>query len=337
MAMNAVTDIPVLTSLFGHVNLGYLLAESQRLDEWRRFARDGLGVHADEPQAGVLALRIDRHARRIIVRRGPAEDVIALGWQLDSEQALQLALDRLQARGIPVQEGSGDAAASRGVERFWGFDGPKRLRIELFTQPVCSEAPLDMQASGFVTGAQGMGHFAISTREPEAMLKFFQDVFDARISDYIDDRFNGIDLDLAFLRLNARHHSIAVAATRGKRMDPLRTRIHHLNLQCKCLDDVTQAYRRMRDLGFVIANGIGQHPNDRELSFYVASPSGFEIELGWNPIEVTDEASWQPVRYRGTSLWGHFPEGLTLGAKLGQMRRGLMSLTRKEYTVEAKR
>ena len=54
---------------------------------------------------------------------------------------------------------------------------------------------------------------------------------------------------------------------------------------------MTEAYRRLRELGFAIANGIGQHPNDRELSFYVASPSGFEIELGWNPIVVTDEAS----------------------------------------------
>jgi catechol 2,3-dioxygenase-like lactoylglutathione lyase family enzyme len=194
-----------------------------------------------------------------------------------------------------------------------------------------------MQASGFVTGARGMGHVALTTREPEATLRFFQDVFDARISDTIDDRLNGIDLDMTFLRLNARHHTIATAATRGKRMDPIRTRIHHVNLQASSLDDVTQAYRRLRDLGFAIANGIGQHPNDRELSFYVASPSGFEIELGWNPIEVTDEASWQPGRYHGISLWGHFPESLTLGAKLGQMGRGLMSLTRKEYTVEAGR
>ena len=335
--MNAMTDCPVATSLFGHINLGYLLAESQRLDEWRRFAREGLGVHTDAPEPGVIALRIDQHVRRLIVRRGTAEDVVALGWQLDSEAALQLALERLRAKGMAVQEESGEAAALRGVSRFWAFDGPKRLRFELFTQPVCRDGPLDMQVSGFVTGAQGMGHFAITSREPEAMLRFFQEVFDARISDYIDDRLNGIDLDIAFLRLNPRHHSIAVAATRGKRMDPIRTRIHHLNLQCASLDDVTLAYRRMRDMGFVIANGIGQHPNDRELSFYVASPSGFEIELGWNPIEVTDEASWQPVRYRGTSLWGHFPEGLTLGAKLAQMRRGLMSLTRKEYTVEAGR
>jgi hypothetical protein len=89
----------------------------------------------------------------------------------------------------------------------------------------------------------------------------------------------------------------------------------------------------MRQMGYAISNGIGQHPNDRELSFYVASPSGFDIELGWNPILVTDEAGWNPAHYQGISLWGHFPESLTFGDKLNQMQRGLVSLTRKEYTV----
>ena len=130
---------------------------------------------------------------------------------------------------------------------------------------------------------------------------------------------------------------MALAATRGMRMNPLRTAIHHLNLQAASLDDVTEAYRRMRGMGYAIASAIGQHPNDRELSFYVASPSGFEVELGWNPIVVDAQAesAWQPAHYQGISLWGHFPESLTLGAKLGQMGRGLASLARKEYTVGA--
>ena len=50
----------------------------------------------------------------------------------------------------------------------------------------------------------------------------------------------------------------------------------------------------------------------------------------------TRRSRWQPGHYQGISLWGHFPESLTLGAKLGQMGRGLASLTRKEYTVEAR-
>jgi len=322
-------------SLFGRVSLGYVVVESRKLPEWQRFARDGLGVHAETAAGGVLALRIDEHARRIVVHDGPAEDVIAIGWQLHDEAALQLALARLRSARIEAQEVGGADAAERGVERCWAFDGPKRVRYELFTRPLTSEHALDMKASGFVTGDMGLGHFAMTTREPEATLRFFQTLFDARVSDTIEDKLNGVTLELTFLRVNGRHHSMALAATRGKRMNPLRSAIHHLNLQAKSLDDVTEAYRRMRNMGLPIANAIGQHPNDRELSFYVATPSGFEIELGWNPIVVDDdaEARWKVGHYRGISLWGHFPEGLTLGAKLGQMGRGLASLTRKEYTV----
>jgi 2,3-dihydroxybiphenyl 1,2-dioxygenase len=332
--MNAMTQHP-MESLFGRISLGYVVIESRRQVEWQSFAKQGLGVHAELAPDGALVLRVDEHQRRIIVLDGDAEDVVAIGWHLHDEAALKLLLARLRSAGIEVHEGGGAQADGRGVERFWAFLGPKRVRYEIFNQPLLTERALVMQASGFVTGDMGLGHFAMSTREPEATLRFFQTLFDARVSDTIEDKLNGVTLDLTFLRINGRHHSMALAATRGRRMNPLRTAIHHLNLQAKSLDDVTQAYRRMRDMGLPIANAIGQHPNDRELSFYVATPSGFEIELGWNPIVVDDEseARWTPGHYRGISLWGHFPEGLTLSAKLGQMGRGLASLTRKEFTV----
>lgn len=333
--MNTPMEIAAAPSLFGRVSLGYIVVASRKLDEWQRFAREGLGLHVDRIDAGLLALRVDAHERRILIADGPAEDVAAIGWQLRDEQALALALARLRARRVEVSEIGGAQAAERGVERLFAFTGPKRLRFELFTTPRVSSQPLDMLASGFVTGDLGLGHFAMTTREPEAAQHFFESIFDARLSDTIEDRLNGVTLELSFLRMNERHHTTALAATRGKRMNPLRTAIHHLNVQAASLDDVTLAYQRLRGMGCAIANAIGQHPNDRELSFYVQTPSGFEIELGWNPILVTDEAAWQPAHYRGISLWGHFPESLTLGGKLGQMGRGLASLVRQEYTVGA--
>lgn len=335
--MNNPVKSPSTPSLFGRVSLGYGVVESRKLPEWRRFAQDGLGLHVDSVGDQALAMRIDHHRLRLLVREGAAEDVVAFGWQLDGDDALQLALSRLRAAGIEVREISGAEAAERGVERLWAFTGPKRLRFELFTRPLVGTGPLAMRASGFVTGTMGLGHFAMTTREPEAALAFFQTLFDARLSDTIEDKLNGVTLELSFLRLNPRHHSVAIAATRGTRMNPLRTAIHHLNLQAFSLDDVTEAYRRLRGMGFSIANAIGQHPNDRELSFYVASPSGFEIELGWNPIVVHEEAEtgWTPGHYAGISLWGHFPENLTLASRLGQMGRGLASLARKEYVAGA--
>ncbi|MBB5462429.1 VOC family protein [Paraburkholderia sp. Cpub6] len=313
--------------------MGYLLAESTRLDEWATFAAEGLGLHVDRPTSRVVACRIDAHQRRLIIREGNAEDVIAIGWQLDDEAALELAIARLSARGIGVQEGSAEEAILRGVDRFWFFAGPKKLRTELFTHAVLSDLPLRMKASGFVTGDAGMGHVAVTTRQPEVMQAFWKAVFDARLSDQIEDKIDGLNLDFAFLRFNERHHSFAIASTRGIRVNPLRTQIHHLNLQCASLDDVTQAYLRCRTAGYSIANAIGQHPNDRELSFYVETPSGFEIELGWNPI-VVDEHTWHPATYQSISLWGHRPENLSLRARLGRFRRGLASLMRPEFTVQ---
>ena len=113
-------------------------------------------------------------------------------------------------------------------------------------------------------------------------------------------------------------------------MDPMRTRIHHLNIQPVTLDDLGAAYGRCRKLGFRMALGVGQHPNDKEISFYAVSPSGFYLEYGWAPIEV-DEASWEMTLHKGISVWGHSPKGLTLRDKLGELVSGVRSLARAEY------
>lgn len=320
------------TSIFGRLRLGYLLAESSRQDAWRRFGADGLGVHVNAPGDGTTVFRIDDRERRVIVRPGPAEDVIAVGIELDKE-ALEMATARLHACGIEMSEGSGEEARLRGVERFVRIVGPKGQWFELFDKPRKTDRPLSMRASGFVTGDGGLGHMAITTREPEAMLAFWRDIFDARVSDTIDDKLDGLQLDFTFLHVNSRHHTVAIAATRGVRMDPLRTKIHHLNLQVASLDDVTEAYTRCRSHGFTIANAIGQHPNDRELSFYVETPSGFEMELGWHPLVVPPDKPWPVGKYHGISLWGHFPESHTLGTTMNRAARGIGSLFNREHVV----
>jgi len=319
--------------VFGHVRLGYVVAESNRLPEWKRFGTEGLGVHVDTAAGGSILFRLDQRERRLIVRPGPAEDVVALGIEL-CNGALETVCDRLRNCGVRIVESTDEEARERGVQRFVRIAGPKGQSFELFDRASETRQPLAMRASGFVTGECGMGHVAITTREPESMLAFWQDIFDARISDTIDDKIDGVQMDFTFLHVNPRHHSVAIAATRGVRLDPIRTKIHHLNIQAESLDDVTEAYLRCRRSGFAIANSIGEHPNDRELSFYVVTPSGFEIELGWRPIVVPGDRPWPVASYRGISLWGHFPESNSVAARLGRMGRGVRSLFRSEPTVD---
>jgi 2,3-dihydroxybiphenyl 1,2-dioxygenase len=327
-----IVEHPALSSLFGLVRMGYVVAESEKFDEWRRFAADGLGLHVDQPDSHTLTMRVDDHQRRIIILKGPAEDVAAIGWEMASEAALELALQRLEKRGSQIRIGSADEARSRGVECFWSVSGPKGLPVELYVRPLITDEPLKMKASGFVTGAGGLGHAAITTRRPRQMEAFWQEVFDARLTDHINEPMEGIVLELTFLRLNERHHSIAAAATRGLRFNPVRTQIHHMNLQAASLEDVMQGYLRCRAMGCRMANSIGQHTNDKELSFYVATPSDWEIELGWNPI-VIDEDSWQPAVYDSISLWGHRPENLTMAYRLRRAKTGVVSLAHTEFTA----
>ena len=59
-----------------------------------------------------------------------------------------------------------------------------------------------------------------------------------------------------------------------------------------------------------MALSVGQHTNDKALSYYAMIPSGFEWEVGWNPI-VVNESAWEPTKHQGISIWGHTPEGQT--------------------------
>lgn len=334
--MNALTTKHEDTAtLFGATRLGYAIVESRRLERWWELLEKGLGLHIAHADENELAFRMDEHARRIVVCDGPAEDVVALGWQVRDEQALRLIVERLRAAGIAVETGTEGEAASRGVQSFVRIRGPKDLALELFTQPLTSHEPLDMHTSGFVTGEAGMGHVAITSKFPAEMRRFWEELFDARLSDSISQPMAGMMLDIEFLRLNKRHHSIAIAAPRGLRLDPIRTRIQHLNIEAATLDDLERAFTRCRHLGFEMAHEIGQHPNDRELSFYVLTPSGFEIEFGWNARTV-EEHSWRPASYDGISLWGHKPERASVvhlfAGNAANIARGLRSLLHREYS-----
>ncbi|MFF4113080.1 VOC family protein [Streptomyces sp. NPDC001714] len=320
--------------VFGSVHLGYLVIETQRFGDWRRFGTDAIGMHHDDLDTGLMRFRLDDHECRFLLRRGPAEDVVALGWHLDDHTTFEQIEARVRAHGVPAVEGTTEEAKQRGVERLLRFPGPKGITQEIYTTPVLATAPLTMLASGWVTGDSGMGHVAITSAKPTLMRGYFNTVFDARLTDYIDETISGVKLKIRFLRVNERHHSIAIAAVRALPIDPVRTRVQHLNIQAASLDDLARSYQRVHELGFDMALSVGRHTNDKELSYYARTPSGFEWEVGWNPI-VVDESTWEPSTHQGISIWGHTPVGRTIVDRLDQLRAGTRSLLHPEKTVPA--
>jgi 2,3-dihydroxybiphenyl 1,2-dioxygenase len=322
-------------TIFGSVRLGYIVIETDRFTDWRRFGRDAIGIHLDDTLPDVMRFRLDDNECRFLLQRGSAEDVTALGWQLDDHSAFDEIITRVTRHGVPITEGTAEEAALRGVERLVRFPGPNGLAQEIFTRARTSDTPPNMRVGGgFVTGDGGIGHVAVTTKKPHRVRGYYDTVFDARLSDYIDETISGVKVKIRFLRVNERHHSVAIAAVNRLPVNPIRTRIQHLNIQVADLDDLTASYQRVKELGFRMALAVGQHTNDRELSYYAMTPSGFEWEVGWNPI-VVDEKTWEPMTYQGISIWGHTPEGQTIVDKLALFKTAARSLLDREQTVSA--
>ncbi len=249
---------PPSQSIFGDVHLGYVVIETQRFADWRRFGRDAVGLQVDETLSDTMRFRLDDHGCRFLLQRGPAEDVTALGWELDDHDVFDAVAARITAHGVALTEGGAEDAVLRGVERLARFPGPNGLMQEIYTRPhVSHTAPVLLAKEGFVTGESGLGHVAIVSKHPHQMHGYYRTVFDARLSDYIDETISGLKFKIRFLRVNERHHSVAIASVNRLPIKPIRTRIQHVNIQVTALDDMVAAYQRMAE------NGFGGGPVDR--------------------------------------------------------------------------
>ena len=322
-------------NVFGNVRLGYLVIETEKFADWTRFGHNAIGMHLDETMHDVLRFRLDDRECRFLVQRGPAEDVTALGWEVDDHDTFDEILGRTTRHGVPAACGSAEETALRGVERLVRFPGPNGLIQEIFTKSHRSAGALRSSVNGgFVTGDTGIGHVALTSKKPAQVRGYYDTVFDARLTDFIDETISGLKFKIRFLRVNQRHHSVAIAAVNRLPINPIRTRVQHLNIQVADLDDMVASYQRITECGFGMALGVGQHTNDRELSYYAVTPSGFEWEVGWNPI-VVDEKTWEPTTYQGISIWGHSRQGQGIIDKLAQFKTAAQSLLRNEDTVAA--
>jgi extradiol dioxygenase len=79
--------------------------------------------------------------------------------------------------------------------------------------------------------------------------------------------------------------------------------LHHIMVQLETLDDVGSAYDLVQSRGIPLTMTLGRHSNDEMVSFYVRTPSGFEIEYGWGALEVDDD--WTVKQFNQISVWGH--------------------------------
>lgn len=283
--------------------LAYLGFDVSDLDEWDTFGSTLAGLDCRRSAPDRLLARIDAYDRRLIFQRGERDDLAYAGWEVRDLAALSALGERLAKAGYGVSEGTAAEAAERGVDALLRFSDRAGNPLELCCAPAIAQTPCRSpgMTRGFVTGLKGLGHYVAGHPDLAAARALYCDLLGMRVSDYIFlPGPNGSSVRAMFLHANARHHSVALVDA------PLPQRIDHFFLQLESLEDVGRAYDRFVDSRYRIRNTLGQHPNDRAISFYAATPGKFSIELGWSDYEVSDEG-WTTRTFDRVSLWGHRP------------------------------
>ena len=279
--------------------LAYLVFDVRDLAEWEAFATEVLGLTIGERFDGGFTLRNDEHRHRFIVVSGERDDCVTVGLSVADGAALDAFEAHLAEHGVATTRGTEDELRARRVQGLLHFREPGGNRVEIVHGLETTDEPLDTRLvpSGFVAGELGLGHVVMRAKDREQSERFFCDVIGFKLSDHIICDIGGYKVDIAFTHVNPRHHSVAFGGNLPKR-------IHHFLIQVGSLDDVGRAFDRAVDHGVRISQTIGRHPNDRMVSFYAMTPSGFEFEYGWGG-RLVDDATWEPTTYDHISEWGH--------------------------------
>ena len=283
--------------------LGYVGFEVSDFAAWESFAANVLGLEVlPAPDADMRLLKMDSQPHRFILTRGAADDIVFAGWDLADDATLDAYAAYLSGIGVTFDWADAHLTAQRGVERMLRVRDPNGVWHEAYTG-LAAGTPFvpHLTRGGFVTGAGGLGHIVFGTADYAGSVAFAQRVLGASVSDIIEQVITPtITAHVTFMHVNERHHSIAYAGRAGGR------KLHHFMIEVENITDVGLARDRHMKTGLAIAQDIGQHPNDRMISYYGATPSGFFVEYGWGGVHV-DVPNWQQGHFDRMSDWGHRP------------------------------
>jgi 3,4-dihydroxy-9,10-secoandrosta-1,3,5(10)-triene-9,17-dione 4,5-dioxygenase len=249
---------------------------------------------------------MDELPARIVVVPGERDRLAASGWELADPAALGRLTAVLADAGVAVKEAGPGELADRRVGQMISVDDPFGNRLEFFCGAALdTRAALSAYGTRFVTGEQGMGHAVLPGTDDAAVLRFYTDVLGFRLRDSMRLIPETIGLPpsdrplwMRFLGCSPRHHSVALAPI------PAPSGLIHLMVETETIDDVGRAMDRCAKYKAPLISTLGRHANDDMVSFYVRTPSGFDIEYGTGGRTV-DDRTWVARQTTAHSVWGH--------------------------------
>lgn len=278
-------------------SLGYVGINTTDMDGWRMQAAEVMGLQIAEDSGDRLTLRMDDRACRIAVHQSSENGGAYYGWDVGNEQSLRQLSDQLTAAGYTVTPGDAQLAAERKVLDLVQVQAPGNHLVELFygQHMALTAFRPGRPLTGFVAGDLGVGHVALMNTAYDEAVAFYE-LLGLRLSEKC--LLVPMGVYGSFWHCNPREHSLAL-------IPAPHDGLHHLMLEVASKTDVGTAHDAVLERGINITMTMGEHVNDRVLSFYIQTPSGFDVEIGSGGSLIDMDQAWEVREFPDISLWGH--------------------------------
>ncbi|MGW8423683.1 VOC family protein [Comamonas sp. HJ-2] len=282
--------------------LAYVVAESSDLDRWVSYARDVLGMMPSTTADGDLLIKMDERQFRFQVQPGSNDRYSASGWEVANKQAFEQALEVLQAADVHYEMGSPELCAKRHVQELAIVTDPSGNRHEIVWgfKSDFSHFASPQGVSRFITGDYGLGHTVLPAPDFDKTVAFVRNVLGFGLSDIYNFKpagDAGPTVRIHFFHCaNARHHSLALAEF------PSPSGCVHVMVEVDNMPEVGRAMDRMQKSQVKLSATLGQHTNDKMISFYMKTPSNFDLEFGYGGA-IIDWEHHITHEFTTVSLW----------------------------------
>jgi catechol 2,3-dioxygenase len=289
---------PTFTPPFNVVRIAYVDAHVTDLAAARSFWVDALGLIVTEETPDALYLRglEERNHHSVVLRKGAAPDVTAIGFKVFSEEDLDLASHFCATRGLPHRLVERPAPG-----RTLAFSDPTGMPVELFF--TMETVPSMLRRYGNYRGAciQRIDHVNCFSPDVQASYDFFTEL-GFRTTEYAAadelDRLWSV-----WLHRKGNVHDIAFTNGRGPRF-------HHVGMWVSSVTDIIHTCDVLSTTGWLssMERGPGRHGLSNAFFLYLRDPDGHRVEL-FTSDYLTIDPDHEPTRWdlrdpQRQTLWG---------------------------------
>jgi len=291
-------------------SLGYVRIESTDPRQWLEYGTEVLGLMPAPgmPDDGCVYLKMDARPFRFAVFPGQSDRLAACGWELSDEADFAAAEAELDRAGVARERGTAEECRNRRVRDLLRCQDPAGNTLELYHgadldyAKFVSPVGIAEFETGF-NGDMGFGHAVLPAPNLAETHAFYREVLGFGDTDYMHFHFSEDPNDpgqgLNFMHVqNPRHHSLALYQAE------MPSGCVHLMVEVKSVDEVGYCLDRVLEREIPITATLGRHTNDRMLSFYMATPTGFAMEFGCEGLKM-DWTGYTPTKSALPSIWGH--------------------------------